>query len=464
MEDFMKKTISIITVSVLLMGIIYFAGVGFYAEKFSANTVFGTVDISNLTLEEAQNRLEAELNEKEFVLKENGAEVARVNVSDLNPEYHATNQLLASYHSQDPSTWVNNIFQTNEFQSEYSGLVDFDEEALAQELQTQGLTNEEREAAIDAAINYNDTEGYYVKDGEEGTQIDLNRLSEEIVEGLQQENYTIDLEDAYALPEVLAEDEEIESFLTEIEEVSSVAITYEIVGEQITIPQAEIEKWIYFDANNEIVIDPVSVEAYLNDLNEEYSTFNKTRTFQSTLQGEVTVPPGILGWGIDTEAETEALISDLHAGSDVSREPVYYSSGGIEGAADDIGRSYVEIDLSYQAMYLYVDGQLILETPIVSGQIGAETVPGANAVNEMLTNTNLVGFNQFSNVRYSTPVNYWIRFDDQAQGIHDASWQGSFGGNVYQYAGSLGCINTPLDAVSTIYNNVNYGTPVIVFY
>src|SRR5699024_2405096 len=103
----------------------------------------------------------------------------------------------------------------------------------------------------------------------------------------------------------------------------------------------------------------------------------------------------------------------------------------------------VEIDLTYQMMYLYVDGELIVSTEVVSGQSGAETVPGANAVNEMLTNTKLRGYNQFSKVEYATPVDYWIRFDDQAQGIHDASWQGSFGGDVWTYAGSLGCINTP---------------------
>src|SRR5699024_12863223 len=76
----------------------------------------------------------------------------------------------------------------------------------------------------------------------------------------------------------------------------------------------------------------------------------------------------------------------------------------------------------------------------------------------------LVGYNPFSKVDYSVPVNYWIRFDDKAQGIHDASWQGSFGGNVYQSNWSLGCINTPIAAVEVIYNNVDYGTPVIVFY
>lgn len=460
----MKKTLLIIVSTVLVMGLIYFGGVGFYSEKFSANSTFGTVDISNLTLNEAQTKIVEDLNDKEFVLKEDGEEVARLTLGDLDPEYNTERELEASYLSQNPTTWVNSLFESQDYNNGLEEQINFNEEKMINSLSEQGLTNEERKAAVNAAVNYDESEGYYVVEGEEGNQIDLDRLESAIIEGIQKQDYVIDLSEVYAQPAVTEDSEEITSILSEIETVSDIEITYTIAGDSITVPQAEIEKWIYFDSANELVINPESVKAYLDTLNEEYSTFNKSRQFNSTLQGEVTVPPGILGWSIDTEAETEALINDIHAGNAVTREPIYYSSGGIAGEANDIGTTYVEIDLSNQYMYLYVDGQIITETPIVSGKIGAETVPGANAVNEMLADTNLVGINPFSNVNYSTPVNYWIRFDDQAQGIHDASWQGSYGGNVYQSNGSLGCINTPLGAVEIIFNTVDYGTPVIVFY
>ena len=460
----MKKTLLIIVSTVLIMGVVYFAGVGFYSEKFSANSTFGTVDVSNLTLSEAQAKVIEDLNDKEFVLEEDGQEVARLKLGELEPEYKTESELEASYLSQDPTTWVNGFFEDKEYNQGLEEQINFSEEEIINSLSAQGLSNEEREAATDAGVDYDETEGYYVVEGSAGNQIDPSRLESAIVEGIQNENYTIDLEEAYAQPEVTEVSEEITSVMDEIESVSSVNITYEIAGEEVTIPQDEIENWIYFDSSNELIIDAESVKAYLSTLNEEYSTFYKDRTFNSTLQGEVTVPPGILGWSIDTEAEAEALINDIHVGKDVSREPIYFSSGGIAGASDDIGSTYVEIDLSNQYMFLYVDGELILETPMVSGKIGAETVPGANAVNEMLTDTDLVGYNPFSKVDYSVPVNYWIRFDDKAQGIHDASWQGSFGGNVYQSNGSLGCINTPIAAVEVIYNNVDYGTPVMVFY
>lgn len=460
----MKKTLLIIISTVLIMGVVYFAGVGFYSEKFSANSTFGTVDVSNLTLDEAQAKVIEDLNDKEFVLEEDGQEVARLKLGELEPEYNTESKLEASYLSQNPTTWLNSLFEDKEYNEGLEEQISFNEEEIINALSAQGLSNEEREAAVDAAVNYDESDGYYVVEGEEGKQIDPERLESAIVDGIENENYIIDLEEAYAQPEVTVESEEITTVMDEIESVSTVDITYEIAGEEVTIPQTEIENWIYFNASNELIIDADSVKEYLSALNEEYSTFYKTRQFESTLQGEVTVPPGILGWSIDTDAETEALISDIHAGENVSREPIYYSSGGIAGSTDDIGSTYIEIDLSNQYMFLYVDGDIIVETPMVSGKIGAETVPGANAVNEMLYDTNLVGINPFSEKSYSTPVNYWIRFDDKAQGIHDASWQGSFGGNVYQSAGSLGCINTPLGAVEIIYNNVDYGTPVIVFY
>lgn len=460
----MKKTLSIIAVSVLALGGIYFSGVGYYAEKFSANTVFATVDVSNLTLDQAEAKVIEDLNDKEFVIREAGEEVARITVGDLSPEYHTGSQLKASYASQDPSTWVTSIFDGQEYDGGLANNVDLDEKVLAQELETQGITNEDREAPIDAVIDYNEADGYHVIEGEKGTEVDPKLLEEQIANGLEEGTYEVDLEEAYAYPEITSESEVITDIMDKIDAAKSIKITYEIADDLVTVPQDLIESWIYFDQNNEIIVDNEAVSDFLTELNDEYSTFGKTRTFTSTYQGKVQVPPGILGWAIDIEEEAAQLSADLNAGKDIKRQPIFYSTGGIAGAKDDIGDTHVEIDLTYQHMFLYVDGDLVVDTPIVSGQIGAETVPGANAVNEMLSNTNLVGYNQFAKVEYSTPVSYWIRFDDQAQGIHDASWQGSFGGNVYQYAGSLGCINTPYSAVSTIYEYVNIGTPVVVFY
>lgn len=62
---------------------------------------------------------------------------------------------------------------------------------------------------------------------------------------------------------------------------------------------------------------------------------------------------------------------------------------------------------------------------------------------------------------YASPVRYWMPFNGSI-GIHDAYWQPFFGGNRYLYAGSHGCVNTPLNNVAYIYGKVSAGTPVVV--
>ena len=59
---------------------------------------------------------------------------------------------------------------------------------------------------------------------------------------------------------------------------------------------------------------------------------------------------------------------------------------------------------------------------------------------------------------------YWMNFYANAYGMHDATWRGSFGGKIYKYNGSHGCVNIPLEAAMQLYPILNVGTPVIIFY
>lgn len=460
----MKKGLIITGVTLLGLGAAYLTGVGYYSDRFVANTTFGTVDISNLTLVKAQEKLEEDINEREVVLMENDQEVARIKISDLKGEFNTESNLETVYKSQDPSVWVTSYFEEEAFEDVLTDQVTINPSNIELVLSERGLSNAEREAAVDAGIEYNEDEGYFIESGQIGTRIDFDKLGASIVNAVQSNESSVDLEDVYAEPVIDSQSDVLTSIMDTINDFSDIELTLQIAGDDLTLPKETIESWLYFDGNNQLVVDYELVFAYVSALNDEYATYNKNRQFTSTLQGEVTVPPGILGWGIDVAYETQAIIDDLYAGVDVTREPATFSSGGNGNSADEIGGTYVEIDLTYQMMYLYVNGEMVLGTDIVSGQLGAETVPGANAVNEMLTDTKLRGYNQFRETEYATPVSYWIRFDNQAQGIHDASWQGSYGGDVWTYAGSLGCINTPYWAVETIYNSVSYGTPVLVFY
>ena len=63
---------------------------------------------------------------------------------------------------------------------------------------------------------------------------------------------------------------------------------------------------------------------------------------------------------------------------------------------------------------------------------------------------------------YESPVTYWMPFNG-GQGMHDASWRGTFGGTIYKYSGSHGCVNMPPKKAGKVYKTVEAGFPVVVY-
>ena len=120
------------------------------------------------------------------------------------------------------------------------------------------------------------------------------------------------------------------------------------------------------------------------------------------------------------------------------------------------GYSCVEVSIPEQMMYCYIGSNLMLASPCVTGRPGGRaTTPGHWHINSKERSRYLTG------PGYKSWVNYWMPFHG-GQGLHDAPWRGAFGGNIYTYGGSHGCVNLPLDIAAQLYNLVYVGMPVIV--
>ncbi|MDO4432556.1 MAG: peptidoglycan binding domain-containing protein [Aerococcaceae bacterium] len=454
--SFLKKIVALIVLS----AIVYAGGVYYFNGRFLLNTKFGDIEVGGLTLAQASQKIQTTLESKTIAIHEKDKEIASVTLKDLEKTYALDNTLKAKLNEQNSFLWGPALVEPEQYEGFGSADIQLDTAALEKTLATQGIDNAKRQAPQDAVVKYTEEDGYHVVGGEVGTQVDFRVLGEQLVEGAS----TVRLEDSYTAPKIDKNHGSVTSKMGAIDKVADINITLQIADEDVQIPRKTIENWLYFDDEQNVLVDESLVREYVQSLEDTYNTFGKTRTFQSTLQGTVEVPPGILGWGIDVEVETANLLADLDAGKDVKREPATYSTGGIANAKDDIGGTYIEVDITHQMMYLYVDNEPVVSSNVVTGQPAAPTTPGANAIIEMLRDTELTGVNHILNKEYKVPVQYWMRFDYNAQGIHDASWQSSFGGDTHLWSGSLGCVNTPIDVVAYIYETVDYGTPVIVFY
>ena len=206
-----------------------------------------------------------------------------------------------------------------------------------------------------------------------------------------------------------------------------------------------------------VVFNEKKTKEYLNELSSKYDTYGKTRSFKTTTGKTIDVVGGNYGWKIDKSKEFEELMENIKGGEKIKKKPVYIQEAW-GTRENDIGNTYVEINLTNQCLWFYKEGKLIVQGDVVTGNIsrGNATPQGTYILNYKQKNATLKG------AGYSSDVKYWMPFNCNI-GIHDASWRGSFGGSIYKSDGSHGCVNAPLYLAKKIYENIEPGTPIVCY-
>jgi len=234
-------------------------------------------------------------------------------------------------------------------------------------------------------------------------------------------------------------------------------ITYTFNSGNEVLDGSTIHKWIGVNKNLEISFDETEMKDYLNKLDNNYETFGKQREFVTTLGTTIKVSGGNYGWLVDRHGEVKDLIVAIKSGQTIAKEPRYIQTA-ITHDINDMGNSYVEINLAKQHLWFYKNGALITQGDFVSGDSSKKhpTPTGVYRVQYKEKNYILKGED------YSVPVDVFLPFNGGI-GIHDAGWRDAFGGNIYLTNGSHGCINSPPILAQTIFNNIEIGTPVICY-
>lgn len=118
---------------------------------------------------------------------------------------------------------------------------------------------------------------------------------------------------------------------------------------------------------------------------------------------------------------------------------------------------YVVTDFSSQTTTLYNGNDVMIQDYCVTGKGKHQTALGVFKIKSKERNRYLNGTNDDGST-YHSFVKYWMPFNG-GQGIHDASWRGSFGPSV---SGTThGCENEEENVAECIFENVEVGTIVI---
>lgn len=292
---------------------------------------------------------------------------------------------------------------------------------------------------------------------------------------LQNDKLTLDMEESECFEPCLAaiNTDDIQSEPEPCRSCVNCSITFDFEDRSKKVDSNMIADWIIKlpdgsvmkDSNGDPVFDREKVAAFVEQMAAETDTFGSSRSFYATVDGWITVPWNydyscIYGWQINQEETVEQLIGLMCAGETVTVEPEYNIRGYCR-ASDDIGTTYVEVDISEQHLWMYKDNVIVLESDIVSG---TETDPERRTprgIGRIWAHEEQRVLGTMEVQGYEAPVSYWMPFNYLDCGFHDLD-RSAYGGTIYMYNGSHGCINMPLDKAGELYNMTDDGIPVII--
>lgn len=474
-EKMSKKKIGVIAIAaviaviVIAFGVFYSWKVNFYKTHFLPSTTVNGMSCSELDVETVAAMLNEQMKEYRITIygrDENGNRVELGSIQATEIELELTDAVAQANDvitQQNPSRF---LYAGNSEQYSYNVIpvITFKEELLSKKiLELDAFKEINMVAPADAYISeYSEETNRFELIGEViGTTLDTNAAIAAIHAAVIAQADSVDLleQGCYEEPAVLATDEKLNTTVETLNKWVGAEITYDWNTYDVVVDGDLIREWILFN-EEEVSLDEEAIADFVADNAKNYDTYGKTRQFTTTLGVQLTLGTGGFGWKTDSDAVTEELIKMVEEGKVTKAEPVYSNTAPRRGM-NDIGNSYVEVDLSNQHLYLYYEGALVFETDFVSGTMnstpGCVSPAGVFDITYKTTNAILRGSD------YAEPVSYWMPFYGN-YGMHDATWRTEFGGDIFLTDGSHGCINLPLESAATIYNYVREGFPVICYY
>ena len=442
------------------------AGVHF-SDHFYPSTKFFGIKASGLTVEEVKRQVEKKVEGYQLQIKgrsssgSNSGAGDRITADEVGMKYRDNGMIDRAMRQQYPAVWPATLLKTILAPNEETLGTEYDS-SLADSV-IRNLTVFDSSRVIEprnAELKYT-ADGAVITKEVMGTRLDYDKTKTAIIHALDDGSTSIDLEKEglYQNPEVYADDDALNEKANALNLVLGANVTLEMGDQSVQInPEMTAETFLSLDMDGNYYVDDSKVSSYIVKLADKTDTVGRKRTFHTSLGTTVELEGGDYGWTLDADSTAQELEEALKEKKKGTLEPVYFTTGLCRDK-NDIGNTYVEIDLTNQHMWFYKNGSLIVDTPVVTGnpQKNNETPSGGVwSLKGKYRNATLKGEG------YATPVDYWLPFNGGV-GIHDLQKRYYFGGSVYNGAGSHGCINTPLAAVKLIYNGIGDGTPVVVY-
>ncbi|PJI07583.1 peptidoglycan-binding protein [Clostridium sp. CT7] len=447
-----------IIISFCALIVIYIGVAQYFQSHFYFGSKINGISVSGKTVGETKTKMASALQSYALTIKERDGKTETIKSQDINVKYSSGSEYQKLKNSQNPYKWILGVFSSGN--SKMTDGVSYDSNLLKQKIDKLSCVAGSKVVEPKSpSFKYTD-KGYVVVNEVMGNKVNKDALYKAAEKAVLDQQSTIDMETSgcYVSPKYTSKSPKVNTTKELLNKYVATKVTYEFGNQKESVDGSEINKWLNVNDNLDVTIDQNQEKTYLKGIFGKYNTVGKTRSFTTSSGNTVSVSGGDYGWLVNTNKEMQNLNDAIKKGQTITEQPTY-SQKAASHDANDIGNTYVEVDLSKQHVWFYKNGSLVTQGDVVTGNVSLNdaTPPGVYSVKYKERNATLKGQG------YASPVSYWMPFNGGI-GLHDAPWrQGQFGGSIYLNGGSHGCVNCPPELAETIFNNIDAGTPVVCF-
>lgn len=466
-----KKPVLICGIVVLVLLVVYLAGMLYYNDKFLNGTMVNGSDVGGMTLQKANDQLSKKVNGQSLKLIFNDGQSEVLQSAQLGVSYNKDNSLNQLMKNQNKWAWFIGFFKNEK--NTLTDLIQISDENLTNGIASMEHAKEENQIApTDAYIQYKDG-SFSIIEETLGSKFNTEELVKNIKVALSEGKQQLDVTKAngYVKPQVYKDDQDLNNQLKAANEYCLSTITYTTPkGKEIALDGSTLITWLSKQDDGSYTKDESvfkeKLTAFVKELASQYNSIGATRTFTGKDGQSHTVSGGTYGFRVSTDSEVSALLKMINENKSENNRTPKHTGQLPSGENGGLGTTYLEINITKQHLWLVKDGAVALESDFVSGKESDPsrlTPNGTYYIYNKERNRVLRGTKQPNGkYEYESPVSYWMPFN-KGIGLHDASWRSTFGGNIYINSGSHGCINLPTGFAGSLYSQIYVNLPVVVY-
>ncbi len=461
-----KIVVGVIFGLLVLLAIAYAGVAVYFSSHFMPQTKIGSTDISLLSTTDAENSLNSKVNSYKLSISGNGFDLT-LTAKEIGLSYNATSIIQTAHSNVNNWAWPIEILKSHDATdamvntSNNSGMSD----TITTKVNEFNATAVQ---PINASISYDSkTKSFAVSKEQVGTALDASKIIAAADEAVAEFKTKVSVSSEQLLqPTLLSSDPRFATAQEAANKMLKCDLKLTMKGNTAGEVNADtISNWVSINENFNAVLNNEAMETWINELATKCNTVGTSRTYTRGSK-TITVSGGVYGWEVDYESLASTVTNAVTNGTTSTVEVPVQTEGAVYNGVGqrDWGNRYIDIDLAEQHVYMYDDsGSLIWESDCISGIPDGthDTSTGVYWINQKKSPSKLEGYENGQKI-YTSTVQYWMPFDGNAIGLHDADWQPSFGGTMYADGyGSHGCVNLPPAKAQTLYDLVQEGDCVV---